>query len=352
MALPGNITTVSTHTITSTIYGFPSEGELVYKYAPFKNLQKTDEITGATTLENLRLLSSEAGINTTNPVILEIEEAYDGSANLIISDKENPLKLVNSRFYLIDSTYYKIADRKGNLDTNIYSRENFKVEAGLIKNVKSVISLKFEGVFDGGRLPVGNYNFYFKLADFDGNETDFISESGQVVCYIGTVNNPNSIRGGQINENSEKLVKFTLENLDLVYDFINIYYARNTGDELVENTTVHRITNKFKITGSSTSVTITGYEEVEDLTLDDLNLRYAMFDKVKTVTSCQNMVFAGNINNDYELFSRLEQYSLYITPTLSLEETIGIIKDNTYNDPSTNGNEYYNPNNIYSRLSY
>ena len=37
----------------------------------------------------------------------------------------------------------------------------------------------------GGNMKVGNYHFYFRLADADGNETDFICESGQVSLFIG-----------------------------------------------------------------------------------------------------------------------------------------------------------------------
>lgn len=349
MALPGNLN--NSPIITTTIHGFPTGGTLVYKYAPFQNLKNNFPGQGESGLSDLTLKAEEAGISVDKPIILQIEEAYDGSANLIISDRENPLKLVNSRFYLTDSSNYKIADRKGNLDTNIYTRDNFKTEAGLIKTTKSIVTLDFLGVLEGGRLPVGNYNFYFRLADFDGNETDFISESGQVVCYIGAVNKPSSIRGGLLDENSEKMVKFRLNDLDLAYDYINVYYTKNTGEDLIDTTHVYKVNNKFKITGTSTTVSITGYEEVETLSLQELNLRYALFDKVQTVTSCQNMVFAGNIDNNYELFSKLEKYSLFITPKISLESNIGNI-DSNYSDNSINSNEYYNPDNIYYRLSY
>jgi hypothetical protein len=208
--------------------------------------------------------------------------------------------------------------------------------------------LDFKGVSDGGILPVGNYNFYFKLADYDGNESDIISESGQVVCYIGATNNPSSIRGGQLDENSNKLVKFKLNNIDLAYDYINIYYTRNSGDGLTDNITAYKITNKFKILGSSTEVSITGYEETEEITLSDINLRYANFDSVKSLTTCQNMLFLGNTSNNYDLFSLLEKYSLRIVPTLTHEANIGNV-NSKYEGVS---NEYYNPDNIYYKLGY
>lgn len=338
--------------LTDTIYGLPTQGNLIYKYSPFQNLQNinissVDDIG----LTDLRMKVSEANINTESPLIVNIEKAYDKSVNLIISDKVNPLKLVNSRFYLTSSSTYNIADRRGNLDTNIYTKENFPIEAGLIKTVRTIVGLDFEGVEEGGTLPVGNYNFYFKLSDYDGNESDIIAESGQVVCYIGAINKPNSVRGGQVNENSNKLIKFKLNNLDLAYDYINIYYVRNTGDNAVESKDVYKIQNRFKILGSSTQISITGYEEVEKISLADINIKYATFNSGKAVASCQNMIFAGNITNNYELFDLLEKYSLRIVPTLTDEENIGNL-NSKYEDFGTTANEYYNPNNIYYRLGY
>jgi len=55
-------------------------------------------------------------------------------------------------------------------------------------------------------LKVGNYVFYFKLSDGDGNETDIVAESGLVSIYMGSLNDPQSIRGGQYNENSGKAI--------------------------------------------------------------------------------------------------------------------------------------------------
>jgi hypothetical protein len=55
----------------------------------------------------------------------------------------------------------------------------------------------------GGNLKVGNYHFYFKLSDTDGNETDFVAESGLVSVFIGH-GSYNSVHTGNKNENSAK----------------------------------------------------------------------------------------------------------------------------------------------------
>ena len=347
MALPElNIVT------NNIIYTTPEDGKLVYQYKPFFNL-KIKEPINERDITYLTLPADKAGLNINTPIEIDIEPSYDQSVNMVLNDKVNPLKLINSRFYLTDSSNYKIGDRKGNLDTNIYTEDNFKIEASLIKSVQSIIKVDFLGIQEGGKFPIGNYNFYFKLADSDGNESDFIAESGKVVCHIGNINQPRYIRGGQQNEDSNKSIKFRLNNLDLAYSYIHVYYTRTTTSDSGEHVLAYKIQDKFRINKLNTEITLSGYEEVEQISVDDINLRYAEFSSAKTLENCQNISFAGGITNDYSLFETLERLSLFITPEISNSETIGSL-DHNYNEKSSisNGYEYYNVDNIYYRLGY
>lgn len=340
--------------ITTTIYGFEEDGTLSNVYKPFQNLKIAGTQDGINDLTDLKVLANNAGIDISTPIYLDTEVSYDDSINLLVNDQINPLKIINSRFYVIDSNNYKIADRKGNLDTNIYTQNNFQVETSLIKSVNSIVSLTFEGIDAGGRLPVGSYHFYFKLADSDGNETDFVAESGKVVCHIGAINDPTSIRGGLLDENSDKLVKFSFGKLDLAYDYINVYYTRTTGEALTELSKTYKITDKFRINSQDTKITITGYENTEEIDNSEINIQYANFKSCDTVANCQNITFAGNVTKDYEIFGKLEKYSLHITPELSFDENIGNLTtnyDELYPDIES-GYEYYNAKNIYKRLGY
>jgi hypothetical protein len=65
----------------------------------------------------------------------------------------------------------------------------------LYKRVIKIPKIDFKGVSSGGNLKVGNYHFYFKLSDADGNETDFVGESGLVSIFIG-FNDPFSVTTG------------------------------------------------------------------------------------------------------------------------------------------------------------
>lgn len=342
--------------IGDTIYAPPENGNLLYKYSPFYNLKTLDttefESAEGFNLIKLRLSAENAEININKPVDINTEPSYDESVNIIVNDRINPIKIVNPRFYLTSSTTYQIADHQGNLDSNIYTKEDFKIESSLIKNVRTIINLKFLGIYDGGLMKVGNYTFYFKLSDSDGNETDFIAESGRVVCHIGSTNNASSIRGGQLNENSDKLIKFSLNNLDLAYDYINIYYTRSTGDSDNEIQKTYKINDKFKISSLDTVISITGFEEHVEIDNSEINIQYTNFTGVQSVENCQNITFAGNVVKNYEIYKTLEKYSLLITPELTSDVNIGNLNYNYVDKYPDTGGEYSNANNIYYKLSY
>ena len=44
-----------------------------------------------------------------------------------------------------------------------------------------------------------------------------------------------------------------------------------------------------------TNFTISGYEDYEGISIDDINIQYTQFDSVQTLENCQNISFAGNI---------------------------------------------------------
>ena len=74
---------------------------------------------------------------------------------------------------------------------------------GVYKIVDNIPEITFLRTSSGGNLKVGNYHFYFKLADSDGNETDFVAESGLVSIFIGD-SSYSSVHTGSKNENSTK----------------------------------------------------------------------------------------------------------------------------------------------------
>lgn len=321
-----------------------NEGYLINKYIPFKNLLAS----------NNKIKNFQTGelIYTKNyPLNIEIQPSYDGSVNLILNDDSNSPKMINSRFSVLEESQFEITDHKGNKDTNLYQEHILDQDTNLYKTINKIPKLTFDGLSTGGNLKVGAYHFYFKLSDNDDNETDFIMESGLVVCHIGELNDPQSIRMGISNENSQKSVMFTVSNLDESYDYIKVYYTRTTSDESgIDVTTAYYIDEKFSI-NKQTKLVITGFESQYEISLDEINPYFQYCQSVKTQAQCQNMLFFGNIEKpklDHEFF---EKVSLLFKPKAYLErDNIGTLNIN-YKD-FNNKYVYYNVKNLYYKLGY
>jgi hypothetical protein len=120
-------------------------------------------------------------------------------------------------------------------------------------------------------MKIGNYHFYFKYSDADGNESDWVAESGLVSVFMG--NTPQSVNTGIRDENSVKSVRFRLSNIDIGYSFVKIYYTRYSSD-IDSNFVVQakRIDKNFIINNSGVCmILITGDEDETEVTLEEIN---------------------------------------------------------------------------------
>ena len=285
--------------------------------------------------------TDELEFDVNHPVDILPQYSYDGSVNLIINDGKNTPKLINSRFSPLGKQQYQIVDRKGDNDTNIYDQgEQFSSDTSLYKTYLDIPKIFFRNVFQGGNLSVGNYHFYFRYVDADGNETDFIGESGLVSIFKG--NTLKSINSGFRDEDSDKSVKFLITNIDPSYQYINIYYTRSTSD-LDQNAVVsaYKIDQKFPVNNSlECYIHITGNEPKTEITVEDINPIYLIADQVQTQDQCQNRLFFGSIHTKSINYTELQDLSLRFTlkPDTSKEYTpvphlynTSIL--NTYSDP-------------------
>ena len=220
--------------------------------------------------------TNELKISLDHPVQLLPQYSYDGSVNLIVNDGVNIPRLINSRFSATGMNTYEIIDRKGNNDTNIYDQgDQFDSDTSLVKHFLKIAHVDLFSVTTGGNMKIGNYHFYFRLADADGNETDFICESGQVNLFIGE-GQYSSVTTGQKNENCYKQVQFVFKNLDSSYDYMIVYYSRSTSEGDFNSVTEYqKIDKKFVITNWDNYIlTITGYEDTIPVTIQDVNPMY------------------------------------------------------------------------------
>lgn len=297
-------------------------------------------------------VTDELKFSISNPVHIVPQYSYDGSVNLILNDGINIPRLINSRFSATGKNTYEIIDRKGNNDTNIYDQGNqFDIDTSLYKRVTKIPKLLFQGVQAGGNLKVGNYHFYFKFSDADGNETDFVAESGLVSIFIG-FDDPSSIHTGQKNENSTKQVRFQLSNIDSAYNYISVYYSRSTA-ESNENSILQcaKVEKRYTVNDAQfANIVVTGFEDITEIAPSDINLQYNIVDAVGTSAVCQNMLFMANVHKPEIAYEKLQDLSLRFLPYLKeVNYTLDI--DQNYSIVSTNKG-YYDPQFIYQNTGY
>lgn len=318
-------------------------------YGVIKPLAKA--VTTAKAMELTDFTTEKLNFDLNHPVQIECQPSYDGSVNLILNDDKNPPRLINTRFTPMENNRYKIINRMGNNDANIYDDDQFEIDTSLYKRISILPKIVFNGIEDGGACKVGNYVFYFRYEDSDGNLTDFVGESGTVTCHMGGVNDIGSIKGGLKDQNSNKMIKFTISDVDPGYSYVRVYYTRYTSD--IEGITVHTnhlIDQRYAVKNTKCAITVSGYEADSEISDSDLNVQYNLVESTKTATQCQNMLFMANVNKVDIPYEDLMNLSLRVYPVPIAVDTVGNVTPD-YSD-TTNQFEYYNVKNVYNKLGY
>lgn len=336
-------------------------GNIVYEYNPLRNYRlSSDTVINGELVEAGSIVDLDTdGFNFSlnNPLEIDAQSSYDGSVNLIFNDNRNIPRLVNSRFSVLQNNTYEVVDRIGNNDTNLYDSEQFDLDTSLYKRVNTIPTITFNSVLPSGNLKVGNYVIYIKYADADGNETDFVGESGIISCFIGGDRDPFSIDGGFRDQLASKSISLTVSDIDSSYDYIKVYYTRSTSDvDSNRVVTAHEIDRKFPVRNNSCNVIITGSEETKDIPVSDINIQYSIIDKAKSQTVCQNMLFLGNSCKPDMMYKDLSDISLRLLPYLIESDSERFIGKTSYDysdlSDQSYSHEYYNTLNIYNKVGY
>lgn len=303
--------------------------------------------------ELVDFITNELSFDLSHPVDILPQYSYDGSVNLILNDGLNIPRLINTRFTVTGKNTYKVIDRKGDNDTNIYDQgEQFDVDSSLFKNVNKIPKLEYLGT-SNGNMKIGNYHFYFKYADADGNESDWVAESGLVSVFMG--NTPQSVNTGIRDENSIKSVRFRLSNIDIGYSFVKIYYTRYSAD-IDSNFVVQakRIDKNFIINNSGIcTILITGDEDETEVTLEEINSSFDVIQNAQTQCTAANRLFMANIHKTKIEYDTLSKLSLCFCPYKSEEKypLSGDGLNETY-DISALSDGYYDTQYIYDKTGY
>ena len=336
-------------------------------YRPLHNLLKENELNN----EGIVPFSTTAisGYDIEHPVSIEVQPSYDGSVNLILTDDKNIPRLINSGFAVLENGKGKFVERNQGVKTNYYLETKVDKTTRLINNSEEFTYAELgvwnenqewekDGVGAGGQLKGGNYTFYFKFGDEDGNKTDIVCESGIVSIFKGTPGNPKTISGAFGNEITDKLIQLTLFNIDVNYSRIYVYYTREycdlNGYRLTE---CKELIEPFKITGSSQILTISGVEATLDASIEELNILYYAISSAKAIAQQQNMLFLGNVTTSSPNNAELQKISYDIQVGIEQsDKNVGSVNVWNYevgeDDGQTPNAEYYNPQNIYYKLGY
>lgn len=349
-----NTSTVQFNKFQYALKAKSPKGFLDWSYKPFFNMR----INEGPDRGNLTELDTDKlNFSLTAPVDMIPQQSYDGSINLIINDKRNPPRLINSRFTVREKNTYERVDRLGENDTNIYDVNKFQLQTSLQKLYSLIPTVQFNGETTSGNLLVGNYVFYFTYCDADENETDIVAESGVVSIFKGQNKSPNSIDGGFRDENSYKSVSFTLKNIDSEYSYIKVYYVRYSAD-INEHRVLnaYKIYQKYQVKDNKCNILITGLEYAQEISENDINIQYSNISTAGAQAVVQNRLFLGNIEQVDPLYRDLADVSLRILPTyqkVNRNQLIGDV-DQRYCDYSVleENYEYYNSNNIYNYVGY
>lgn len=337
-----------------------------YVYRPLHNMIQTDNLTNVIkeTAENLVPFRTNnlPGYDLYHPVHIEIQPSYDGSVNLILTDGKNPIRLINTGFASIGNNKGKFIRRKQNVKTNYYNENILDQLTKLVRTTECKIAVDYNKVQSGGQLKGGNYTFYVRLGDDDGNKTDIVGESGIFSIFHGTIGDPRSISGAFADEITDKLIALDVIGVDTTYSKIYLSYVRETCDLNGERVTkAYDIVKPYDVsTEERTTIIINGTEEIEDISLEELNVAYYNVGSAKTIAQQQGMLFLGNVSVDVADDYNLQELSYNIKVCVKeKKESIGKLdrasevlnsSDGLY--IPIGGSMYYDPENIYRYVGY
>lgn len=348
--------------LSLTVKKYNQEGDMAHEYRPLRNKllagQQQESETGQqiTPKDLTDFRTKEIDVDLDNPLNIECQPSYDGTVNLIINDDKNPPRIINTRFSAIEDNRYRIINRNQKEQTNIYEETMIDQQTRLFRNLNLIPRIQFMSVDYFGQLKGGNYTFYVKFADNDFNKTDVVCESGQISVFNGTLSSPKTIMGTLQDERTDKSISIRINNIDTSFQKVYLYYTRETSDiNGARITETAMIKEPYDIKNSYLDITVNGFEEVQEINEEELNIKYLYVDRVKTQAQNQGMLFFGNVEMTTVEPRDFQAISLYINVELTRkEESIGYI-DTSYNSKSSDDSEqteYYNPQNIYYNLGY
>lgn len=332
-----------------SIKQYKQEGMLSNLYSPLHNLVTKDG-------EIVDFQTKKIDIDVSHPLDIECQPSYDGTVNLIINDDKNPPRIVNTRFSKTENDRFRIINRNQVEQSNLYHEDMIDSETRLCRVTNTFAKFDLIDTPDSGQLSGGTYTFYMQYLDEDYNNTAVVAESGQIPIFHGTYKNIKTVSGTILNERTSKAIHLRISNIDTTFNKIKLLYSREFSTENgIRMSEVNSLIKEYDITAPTMDVVVTGFEDTEVCSAEDINVVYDAVNNVKTQTQVQNLLFFGNVDKDTRKAKDLQTLSYYIKVTLKQDEDgIGYItptydKSDKYDLERV---EYYNPKNVYYKLGY
>jgi len=293
------------------------EGDLANEYhALFNQVDENNQI--------VEFRTKELDIDLNNPLNIECQPSYDGTVNLILNDDKNPPRIINTRFTKIEDNRYKVINRNQLEQTNLYKKGKIDRQTRLFRNINKIPRIDLNDVSNYGKLKGGNYTFYIKFADNDYNKTDIVCESGQVAIFKGYLDKVTSVSGTLLNELTDKAITLKISNIDTSFSKFYLYFVRETSDTNgIRLTKAGMFTKPYDIKNDVETITLNGYEEITDISVEELNIKYNLVTAAKTQAQVQNMLFLGNVQGVTYNIKDLQNIAYYIKVALKQESNIG-----------------------------
>ena len=330
------------------------QAPMLLKYNAFHNFYN-DDGTDLNDDRNYTSAFATTKLNLIDPVTLrptivdlKLQAAYDASVNMIFTDDNNPMRIVNSRFSVDETgTIATLIDRRAKKDANTYNEVNFH-QTELIPRSIIIPTLIFNGLIQGGVLPGGGYRYFFKYVNADGAETDIIEESRLVSVHDGSTT-LNAVGTSLLP--TTNCVSFTLSKLDQSFYGIVVYYTISLG-EVDSVDKAAKILAPYIIQNDGTcSITHTGYEPISEVDITTLSLNYSLISRSRTLDVANSRLAVGNT----------DATDIY-DPNLAIAASAVKVDDDSFNilqssdiDQASSPlaeNNYSNPLFIYSNLGY
>lgn len=312
-----------------------TDPNVYFVYRPFNNL------------DNGPFSTSLVGGPDEN-VKLEIQQDYDESINVFIISPADKPRMVNAGFRKVSASnsagfdLIPSEDRPGDANTNQYVSATVEAQSRQFISSQKVLSIDYDQILTGGKLKAGTYQYIFAYLTEDFNQSDVIGESS--VCAVMPGTTAVDMHSEPPTTDTEKMVRLDLSNIDTAFAYFKVWVRFSPGGE-TRREFLYEFTDPLRITGASMIFSHTGYENIREVSFEEINIDNPSVQGVKSATQLNGYMLLGGIkqtDQDWTAYKAAAQ-----TVTVSVPN-----KASTFLSYNGLNGGYTDPYNIYYSLAY